>query len=94
MTAKYIIIEDDNTGMERAVLFSQLFDHYQFANLADKTYGKIVAGGFVRIEALEVTMVVIERQLQPVVVCYGESHSLNVKSRPQDGAIIQRSFRD
>ena len=87
MTAKYVIIEQNH--LELPIIFNQIFNHSDF-----KDIGPIVSAGFVRITEIKEVDTMFTIEYQPVVVCYGESTTLKMKSRPDvDAEVIKRGFR-
>lgn len=87
MTAKYVIIE--HNGLDLPIIFNQIFNHSDF-----KDVGHIVSAGFVRITEIKEVDTMFTIEYQPVVVCYGESTTLKMKSRPDvDAEVIKRGFR-
>jgi hypothetical protein len=77
---KYIIV-DAGFGTEAPVLFSELLKHSEVAN-GRKVYG----AGFVQIHAEEK-----DGEQVLVATCYGESTSLDIKSRPEEDSKIVTS---
>ena len=87
MTAKYVIIE--HNGLDLPIIFNQIFNHSDF-----KDVGHIVSAGFVRITEVKEVAGMFEMHSEPVAVCYGESTTLKLKSRPMlDAEAIKRGFR-
>lgn len=79
MELKYILDDYGNFA-----LFSKVNTH---SDMAKGFYKKPVSAGFCRIEAEET-----HHGERAVVVCWGESISLNLKSRAEDGDIINKKL--
>ena len=73
MKLKYVIV-DAGFGCESAIVFPETLTH---ADVAAFYSGRVVSAGFCTISPQE-----------GYVDAYGESISLNIKSRQQDGDII------
>lgn len=70
------IVIDDN-GIEKPYIFTALDQH---RDVAFHLGGKVVSGGF------------IAPGTDSILICYGESISLNVKSRPEQDAKLINKF--
>jgi len=77
---KYILTDEDDY-----VVFTPMIDHSQ---MATSLRGNVVGAGFCYISSTTDE----DGNLCPDVKCYGESISLNVKSRNHDGAIISKEM--
>lgn len=76
MRLKYILTEYKS--------FAIFSDTHVHADVARGLYGKPVSAGFCHLNtAIDDTI---------TVICYGESISMNLKSRPEDGEIITRKL--
>ena len=75
---KYIVYEDDDTGIEEMLIFSMTLQHYDVAKQFG-VFGNIRSGGFVRIGIDHKGM---------IAEAYGESISLGVKSREDKDTLI------
>ena len=70
---KYIVVGNENLGIETAIVFSPIEDHHQMAQRFIGKMMKVLGAGFVSIGNNE------NGELS--VGCYGESVSLKIKSR-------------
>lgn len=80
-TTKYVVVEDTFNDMELAFTFPALINHDHFFNALNAVIVtnnlKVVGAGFYDFKTNE---------------AYGESISLNVKSRERDTLVIQKAF--
>lgn len=75
---KYIVYEDENTGIEEMIIFAQTMQHYDVAHQLGVV--DIVCGaGFVRIGINRKGM---------IAEAYGKSISLNIPSREDKDTLI------
>lgn len=80
---KYIIVRF-NSGVEVAILFSNLIDHSRFANIYSKK--AIASAGFFTVDYCE---------NRTIVEAFGKSETLNLESRPdEDTDLIKRLLQD
>lgn len=85
---KYIII--DNGLEELPFIFSDLVNHNDMERALQRlVHGDTVSAGFVVIKQDPVEGT-IEPTLQVSFGCYGESISLDLKSRPEDSDVLNR----
>jgi hypothetical protein len=83
MNAKYIIVESQD-GLEYPYLFSGLTKHSDFARKILLTTDKVVAAGFASFGLNSLVN----------ISCWGESVSLNVKSRREiDEKVFENMFK-
>lgn len=75
---KYIVVGNENLGIEKAIVFSPIEDHHQMAQCHIGTMTKVLGAGFVSIGQTP--------QGELSVTCHGESTSLKIKSRGQKDA--------
>ena len=82
MNMKYVIVEFD--GFSFPFTFPEIPNHFDVANAlsSHRLGGKIISAGFCWFNENKNTW-----------VCYGESVSLKMKSRPEDVKIFNNSFR-
>ena len=73
MAGKYIVVGNKNLAVEKAIVFSPIEDHAEIASRFTGGALEVLGAGFVSIGQNE--------QGELCVGCYGESHSLKVKSR-------------
>lgn len=66
-------------------IFSPVSSH---SDVAQKLFGKPVSAGFCKISSQYDR----ERDMIPVVKCFGDSFTLNLGSRPVDGEIITKQL--
>ena len=76
LVLKYVVMAD-NLGIEKPYIFSGLDQH---SDVAFCLPGKAVSGGF------------IAPGTDGILICYGESISLNLKSRPEQDAKLINKF--
>lgn len=88
MKLKYVIVKVD--GFDQPFLFSELPNHrtvaYQLVHewttaCVEDASEKIISAGFCFYDRAKETW-----------MCYGESTSLKLKSRPEDAAILNQAF--
>lgn len=79
MKTKYVMFEDMK-GVEVPFLFPDYVTHKDFARHMMSVGCTYVSAGFVDID--------VDQFLQPIYRVYGESISLDLKSRPEDSKII------
>jgi len=79
MKVKYIILEDNSP-----ILFGQTLTH---KTVADAMGQKVNGAGFCSIDKSNITGDIS-------VQVFGESISLNIKSKPEDSKLIKRLFAD
>ena len=75
MKTKYVVFELEN-GIEDMIIFSGLVQHDWMA----RGLGLIVSAGFISVHT--------DFGGDQLIECYGESISLNLKSRPEEDAKI------
>ncbi len=82
--AKYIVAEIVSGGvaMETPIIFPSFIAHSDIA----RNLHKVISAGFVEITTSEGRCNVVD------VVAFGESVSLNIKSRPKDSRLIAYSL--
>ena len=88
---KYIII--DNGLEELPFIFSDLVNHNDMERALQRlVHGDTVSAGFVVIKHEEVGSHYMEGDptFETHFVCYGESISLDLKSRPEDSDVLNR----
>ena len=78
MKTKYITIKHPRYAHETLIMFPEFITHEDFFNDLD-VHGEIVSAGFIVITDGE-------------FICHGESVSLDVKSRPEDSALVNDMF--
>ena len=89
MTFKYIIVTD-RFGMELPILFSQSLAHADFKG----AYTNIVSAGFGSINEIKKVDGMYDIYMEPQVTCWGQSVTLQMKSRKEiDADIIRIGLR-
>lgn len=79
MNAKYVVIRYNLTG-ETIYVFPEHVTHRIFAQYNAGMGDKIVSAGFVAMEN------------DGLLMCYGESESIGIKSRPEEDSVLANTM--